>query len=76
MKPLPRYLDAINAFPTLTNITDVLSWFGLVNQVARYGRVTDHMTPFKPMLSPQTKFRWDSELDEAYRNSKEASSKR
>ena len=53
VKPLPKYLDAINAFPTPATITDILSWFGLVNQVARYGRVTDLTAPFKPLLSPK-----------------------
>ena len=73
VKPLPKYLDAINAFPTPATITDIRAWFGLVDQVARYGRVTDLTAPFKPLLSPKTKFRWDDELDQAFRNSKAAS---
>ena len=72
VKPLPRYLDAISAFPTPASITDVRSWFGLINQMASYGRITDLMTPFKPLLSPKTKFRWDAELDAAFRHSKAA----
>ena len=34
VKPLPKYLDAIRDFPRPTNISDVCSWLGLVNQVA------------------------------------------
>ena len=32
--PCKKFLRAITAFPTPKNITDVRSWFGLVNQVA------------------------------------------
>ena len=72
IKPLPRYLDAISAFPTPTGIAGVRSWFGLVNQVARYGRITDLMAPFKHLLSPKTKFHWTAQLDAAFRRSKTA----
>ena len=30
-------------FPTPTNITDVRSWFGLVNQLASYAQLRDMM---------------------------------
>ena len=33
VEPLPKYLDAIRQFPTPKSITDIRSWFGLVNQV-------------------------------------------
>ena len=36
VEPLPKYLKAIETFPTPKNISDVRSWFGLVNQVAHY----------------------------------------
>ena len=35
VKPCPKYLQAIQDFPTPRNITDIRSWFGLVNQVGR-----------------------------------------
>ena len=31
VEPLPKYLNAIKNFPTPKNITDVRSWFGLIN---------------------------------------------
>ena len=34
IEPLPKYLDAIRDFPTPESITDVRSWFGLVNHRA------------------------------------------
>ena len=70
--PLPRYIEAIKDFPTPSNITDVRAWFGLVNQVAHYGRLIDIMSPFKPLLSPKVKFSWSSELDTAFHQSKSA----
>ena len=33
VRPCKRYLDVIRDFPTPTSITDVRSWFGLINQV-------------------------------------------
>ena len=47
IKPLPRYLDAIQSFPVPTSTTDVRSWFGLVNQVSNYAQLRDIMTPFR-----------------------------
>lgn len=70
MKPLPKYLDAIASFPRPANITDVRAWFGLVNQVSHYGRTTDMMAPFKPLLSPKTCFQWGRELERAFQRSK------
>ena len=68
--PLPKYISAIRDFPTPSNITDVRSWFGLVNQVSSYGQLRSLMAPFRPFLSPKTPFRWDSQLDEAFRGCK------
>ena len=50
--PLPKYLDAIKLFPTPKNLTDIRSWFGLVNQVAGYGQLRKTLDPFRPFLSP------------------------
>jgi hypothetical protein len=72
IEPLPKYLDAIREFPTPTSITDVRSWFGLINQVGNYAKLREHMAPFKPLLSPRTPFKWTPELDDAFRASKGA----
>ena len=72
VKPLPKYLDAIRDFPRPTNISDIRSWFGLVNQVAHYAKLSDIMAPFKPLLSPKVKFKWDDEMEEAFEESKVA----
>ena len=72
VRPLPKYLQAIANFPRPANVTDVRAWFGLVNQVSHYGRTTDVMAPFKPLLSPKVAFKWTPELDAAFQQSKEA----
>lgn len=70
VRPLPKYLEAIQCFPRPKKIADVRAWFGLVNQVSHYGRLTTIMAPFKPLLSTKTPFCWTSELDDAFANSK------
>ena len=70
--PRPKYVEAITNFPTPANITDIRAWFGLVNQVAHYGKLINIMAPFKPLLSPKVKFSWSSELDAAFIQSKSA----
>ena len=72
IESLPKYLDAIRDFPTPENISDIRSWFGLVNQVANYAQLRDIVAPFRPYLSPKHPFRWYEELDRAYRTSKTA----
>ena len=52
VRPLPKYLEAISRFPRPRTISDVRAWFGLVNQVSHYGKLTDIMSPFKALLSP------------------------
>ena len=66
VKPLAKYLEAIKTFPRPTNISDVRSWFSLVNQVAHYVRLSDMMVPFKPYLSPKVRFQWNGELEMAF----------
>ena len=72
VQPLPKYLDAIATFPRPANIQDARSWFGLVTQVAHYGRLTDLMAPFRPLLSPKTAFDWTPELEAAFQHSRAA----
>ena len=71
IKPLQKFLSVIKEFPIPTKITDVRSWFGLVNQVSHY-KLSDIMGPFKPLLSPKMKFHWSDELYNAFSSSKEA----
>ena len=70
VRPLDKYLDAIRQFPTPKNISDIRSWFGLINQVSHYSQLSKIMLPFKPLLSPKTPFHWSEELQTAFEQSK------
>ena len=71
IKPLPKYLDSIRDFPLPKNISDIRSWFGLVNQVSNYAQLRDIMEPFKPFLSPKYPFHWTADLEKRFLDSKE-----
>ena len=71
-KPSGKTIAAIKEFPTPKNITDIRSWFGLVNQVAYAFAQSQTMAPFREFLSSKTrKFLWDATMDEIFRKSKE-----
>ena len=70
VEPLPKYLDAIRNYPTPKNITDIRSWFGLVNQVSHYSQLRLLMEPFRPFLSPKVEFVWTDELNQLFELSK------
>lgn len=71
VKPCRKYLKAISDFPTPQNLTDVRSWFGLVNQVSYAFSMADIMLPFRELLKPNNKFYWDTDLEQAFQRSKE-----
>lgn len=71
IKPTRRFIDAILQFPIPTKLTDVRSWFGLVNQVSHYDKLSNVMEPFKRLLSPKTKFEWTLDLDIAFKKSRD-----
>ena len=70
VRPCKRYFDAIRDFPTPTSITDVRSWFGLINQVSFAFAATDRMLSFRALLKPGTPFKWNNELDQIFQESK------
>ena len=72
IEPLPKYMDAIRDFPVPTSVTDIRSWFGLVNQLANYAQLREMIHPFKPFLSPKTPFAWNAELQTCFESSKAA----
>ena len=59
-----RYLRAVTEFSTSKNITDVRSWFGLLNQVIHAFSMAEQMLPFRDLLKPATQFHWDDSLDQ------------
>ena len=70
VRPCKKYTKAIADFPTPTSLTDVRSWFGLVNQVAYAFSMTDIMLPFRSLLKPSTPFEWTDALQQAFDSSK------
>ena len=71
VRPCPQFLEAILNFPTPTSITDIRSWFGLVNQVSYAFASAQRMSPFRALLKPGTHFNWTDELDQLFRESKQ-----
>ena len=70
-RPPGHKLDAIRNFPTPTSLTDVRSWFGLINQVAYAFKQARVMEPFRELLSTKnSKFFWDTTLDAIFVESK------
>lgn len=70
VRPAPAMLNAISDFPVPKNLTDIRSWFGLVNQVSYAFSMTDKMLPFRELLTPKTTFHWDENLQQIFEDSK------
>lgn len=75
VKPCRKYTRAISDFPTPRNLTDVRSWFGLVNQVSYTFSMTSAMEPFRELLKPSEKFVWTDSHQRAFDHSKAAIAK-
>ena len=69
VKPCQKFISAITNFPT-PNLTDVRSWFGLVNQVSYTFSMAEAMLPFRELLKPSNQFYWDDSLQQAFEKSK------
>ena len=70
VRPCKKYIKAIADFPTPQNLTDIRSWFGLVNQVSYAFSMADTMLPFRELLKPSNKFHWNDTLQKAFEQSK------
>ena len=70
-RPASHVINGIRNFPTPQSVTDVKSWFGLVQHVAFTFSETSVMDPFRELLSKKRPFFWDSVLDDAFQKSKE-----
>lgn len=70
VQPCKRYLQAISEFPTPQNITDVRSWFGLLNQVAYAFAMAEKMAPFRDLLKSKSPFKWDENMNKLFEESK------
>ena len=70
VRPSQRYMRAIIDFPPPKDLTDIRSWFGLVNQVSYTFSMADRMLPFRELLKPGTHFKWNEELQKLFEESK------
>ena len=71
VRPCRQFLQAILDFPRPQNITDIRSWFGLLNQVSYAFSMAEKMEPFRDLLKPKTTFTWTDELDSLFEESKQ-----
>ena len=71
VRPSDKFSKAISEFPTPVNLTDVRSWFGLVNQIAYAFSITEVMQPFRSLLKPGNKFEWTPDLEKSFKTSKQ-----
>ena len=70
IQPTEKYIQNILDFPTPKNISDVRSWFGLVNQVAYAFSKGTIMAPFRNLLKPDNKFEWTADMNKSFEDSK------
>ena len=70
VRPSRKLLESILDFPTPANITDIRSWFGLVNQVAYAFAAAERMLPFRALLKPGTTFTWNDDMQSLFEESK------
>ena len=69
--PNPQLTEALSAFPTPRNISDLRSFFGLVNQLASFvDNIAELMEPLRPLLKPRNIFKWEDHHQEAFQKMK------
>ena len=67
VKSDPAKLDAITRFPKPTNITEMRSFFGLVNQLSDFSPdIAAAATPLRSLLRQGDPFLWTPDHDEAF----------
>ena len=62
VEPLPNHVEAIKTYPIPTSVMDMRSFFAIVEQVAPYYAVKQHLAPFRDLLKKNRKFYWDNNL--------------
>ncbi len=73
IKADPDKVKAITHFPKPSNITDMRSFKGLVEQMGGFSKeVAEAMQPLRPLLSQKAEFYWTSDHDKAFEATKKA----
>ena len=66
-RPDPQPTKALSEFPAPRSVTEVHSFFGLVNQVAYFvENVAELLTPLRSLLSSRREFIWDESHQPAF----------
>ena len=72
IRPSAKFIDAVKNFPTPRDISGARAWFGLVNQGSYAFAAAKKMQPFRHLIKPSNKFIWNEELENLFRESKNA----
>ena len=67
-----KHIRAIRDFPTPQNITDIRSWFGLINRVPYCDSFRNDMAPFRKHTKPFSTFYWYDQLQKVFEQPKAA----
>ena len=70
VEPLPAHVKAIREYPAPRNITDMRSYFALVNQVSPFYATQPELLPFRELLKKNSVFYWDGVLQKLFDESK------
>ena len=70
VRPTQSTLDAISNFPRPTDVTGIRSWYVLIEQVSFTFAKNALMNPFRQLLSKNAEFKWDNELQSAFKTAK------
>ena len=65
-QPLP----AIRVFPRPNSITDLMSYFALVDQVAHYYAVNPRLELFREVMKKKSTWYWNNALERLFKDSK------
>ena len=76
VRPCHQSLQAISEFLTPKKLTDVRSWFGLLNQVSHAFSMAAKMLPFRELLKPGTHMSGLQSWIRSFRNLKRPLSER
>ena len=67
---MPEHVEAIKNFPVPENITDMRSYWELVNQVSNYYATQPHLAPFRELIKKNAKWYWDDVLQQLFDQSR------
>lgn len=70
VRPTTAFLASIQDFPSPKQLTDLRSWFGLLNQAAYSFASSTQLLPFRELLKPGVPFIWTDELNKLFERSK------